>query len=141
MLLNNVSPGVWQIRTRGNAATEQTITMRNYSKTIGALAAASTLVAGNAMAELEGEVSVGYTNMYEFRFVDQGNDLVSAGVDLAGNIILRNTCSDNTTNWSIAADNVFGPIVDRTTLSSSAVSGDSAPDSSSNSNPNANFTY
>ncbi len=62
-------------------------------------------------------------------------------VDLAGNIIFRNTCSDNTTNWSIAADNVFGPIVDRTAPSSALVIGDSAPDSSSNLNPNANFTY
>lgn len=57
--------------------------MRKYSKTIGALAAASTLVAGTAMAEIEGEVSVSYTNMYEFRFVDLGNDLVTAAVDVA----------------------------------------------------------
>lgn len=57
--------------------------MRNYSKTIGALAAASTLVAGYASAELEGEVHVGYHNMYEFRFVDLGNDLIEAGVDVA----------------------------------------------------------
>lgn len=57
--------------------------MRNYSKTVGALAAASTLVAGYASAELEGEVHVGYANMYEFRFVDLGNDLVESGVDLA----------------------------------------------------------
>ena len=58
--------------------------MRNYSKTVGALAAASTLVAGYASAEIEGEVHVGYANMYEFRFVDLGNDLVEAGVDVAG---------------------------------------------------------
>jgi uncharacterized protein (TIGR02001 family) len=57
--------------------------MRKYSKTIGALAAASTLVAGTAMAEIEGEVSVGYANMYEFRFVDLGSDLVTASVDIA----------------------------------------------------------
>lgn len=57
--------------------------MRNYSKTVGALAAASALVAGNAMAEIEGEVAVGYHNMYEFRFVDLGSDLVTAQVDLA----------------------------------------------------------
>lgn len=58
--------------------------MRNYSKTVGALAAASTLVAGYASAEIEGEVHVGYANMYEFRFVDFGNDLIEAGVDIAG---------------------------------------------------------
>lgn len=57
--------------------------MRNYSKTVGALAAASTLVAGYASAELEGEVHVGYSNMYEFRFVDFGNDLVEAGADVS----------------------------------------------------------
>ncbi|MBK1827968.1 hypothetical protein [Haloferula rosea] len=57
--------------------------MRKYSKTVGALTAASTLVAGNAMAELEGEVNVGYSNMYEFRFVDLGNDLIYAGADIA----------------------------------------------------------
>ncbi|MCH7226574.1 hypothetical protein [Haloferula sp. A504] len=56
--------------------------MRNYSKTIGALAAASTLVAGYASAELEGEVHVGYHNMYEFRFVDLGQDLIEAGADV-----------------------------------------------------------
>jgi len=57
--------------------------MRNYSKTVGALAAASTLVAGYASAEIEGEVHVGYNNMYEFRFVDLGSDMVEAGVDLS----------------------------------------------------------
>ncbi len=57
--------------------------MRNYSKTVGALAAASTLVAGYASAELEGEVHVGYANMYEFRFVDLGDDLVEAGADVS----------------------------------------------------------
>ncbi|MEP4076417.1 hypothetical protein [Haloferula sp.] len=57
--------------------------MRNYIKTVGALAAASTLVAGSASAELEGEVHVGYANMYEFRFYDVGDDLVEAGFDLA----------------------------------------------------------
>lgn len=57
--------------------------MRKYTKTVGALAAASALVAGNAMAEIEGEIHVGYNNMYEFRFVDLGQDMVEAGVDLS----------------------------------------------------------
>lgn len=57
--------------------------MRNYSKTVGALAAASALVAGYASAEIEGEIHVGYSNMYEFRFVDLGQDLVEAGVNLS----------------------------------------------------------
>lgn len=57
--------------------------MRNYSKTVGALAAASTLVAGYASAEIEGEVHVGYHEQYNFRFVDLGSDLIEAGADLA----------------------------------------------------------
>src|SRR5206468_3050811 len=35
-------------------------------------------------------------------------------VDLAGNVIIKNTCSGNTINWVIAANNVCGPILDRT---------------------------
>ncbi len=57
--------------------------MRKYTKTVGALAAASALVAGYASAEIEGEVHVGYSSLYEFRFVDLGSDLIEAGVDLS----------------------------------------------------------
>ena len=57
--------------------------MTKYTKTIGALAATTMLMGGYAAAELEGEINVGYTNMYEFRFVDLGQDLVSAGADVA----------------------------------------------------------
>lgn len=58
--------------------------MQNYCKTIGALAAASALVAGNAKAEVEYEIHTGYTSEYIFRGLDLGNDLVEAGVDVAG---------------------------------------------------------
>lgn len=57
--------------------------MRNYSKTIGALVAASALVAGVASAELEGEVHIGGHSDYIFRGSDQGKGLAEAGVDLA----------------------------------------------------------
>lgn len=57
--------------------------MQNYCKTIGALAAASALVAGNAQAEVEYEIHTGYTSEYIFRGIDLGNDLVEAGVDAA----------------------------------------------------------
>jgi len=67
--------------------------MRNYSKTVGALAAASTLVAGYASAEIEGEVTVSYNNIYEFRFVDLGDDLVTAAVDVGTSV----------GNWSFSA--------------------------------------
>jgi hypothetical protein len=57
--------------------------MKNYCKTIGALAAASALVAGNASAEVEYEIHTGYTNEYLFRGLDLGDDLVEVGVDVA----------------------------------------------------------
>ncbi len=57
--------------------------MQNYCKTIGALAAASALVAGNAQAEVEYEIHTGYSSEYLFRGVDLGQDLVEVGVDAA----------------------------------------------------------
>jgi parallel beta-helix repeat protein len=62
-------------------------------------------------------------------------------VDSAGNLIVRNSCSGNATNWTIAANNVCGPIIDRTAPASAAVNGNSAPDSTGSTHPNANFTY
>jgi len=57
--------------------------MQNYCKTIGALAAASALVAGNASAEVEYELHTGYTSAYLFRGLDLGQDLVEVGADVA----------------------------------------------------------
>jgi hypothetical protein len=57
--------------------------MQNYCKTIGALAAASALVAGNATAEVEYELHTGYTTEYLFRGLNLGEDLVEAGFNAA----------------------------------------------------------
>lgn len=57
--------------------------MHNYCKTIGALAAASALVAGNAQAEVEYELHTGYSSGYLFRGLDLGDNLVEVGVDAA----------------------------------------------------------
>lgn len=54
--------------------------MRNYSKIIGALAAASALAAGNASAiDLGYNLHAGYTSEYLFRGANLGTDLVEAG--------------------------------------------------------------
>ena len=58
--------------------------MQNYCKTIGALAAASALVAGTASAEVEYEIHTGYTSSYIFRGLDLGDNLTEFGVDMAG---------------------------------------------------------
>lgn len=65
-----------------DAATETNTTiMQNYCKTIGALAAASALVAGTAKAEIEYSINGGYHNEYLFRGVQQGDDMTTVGVD------------------------------------------------------------
>lgn len=57
--------------------------MQNYCKTIGALAAASALVAGNANAEIEYELHTGYSSEYLFRGTNLGENLVEVGLDAA----------------------------------------------------------
>lgn len=69
-------------------------------------------------------------------FADRGID-----VDGLGNVIVRNTVSGNTTNWTIAASNVVGPIIDRTAPGGAAISGNSAAGTMGTTDPNANFTY
>jgi len=71
--------------TATDAATEnQHNIMQNYCKTIGALAAASALVAGTAKAELEYSINGGYHNEYLFRGVQTGSDMVTTGFDIGG---------------------------------------------------------
>lgn len=55
--------------------------MQNYCKTIGAMAAASALVAGTVQAEVEYEIHTGYSTEYIFRGDDLGNDLFEVGLD------------------------------------------------------------
>ncbi len=57
--------------------------MQNYCKTIGAMAAASALVAGTASAEIEYELHTGYSTQYVFRGQDLGDNLTEAGFDAA----------------------------------------------------------
>jgi parallel beta-helix repeat protein len=75
----------------------------------------------------------------------EGNNCSSndRGIDVraAGNIILRNTCSLNTTNWSIVANNVYAQIVDKTAPASAPVSGNAAASTSGSIDGNANFSY
>lgn len=78
-------------------------------------------------SRLEGNISI--TN-------DRGYDAVGAG-----NVIVRNTASANTTNWALVANNVFGPIFDRSAVVSGAVSGNSAVSSLGTTDANANFTH
>lgn len=64
-----------------------------------------------------------------------------------GNVVLRNTCSGNSTNYVIAANNRYGPIIDITATGTAAVNGNSAPStlaapsSAATTDPHANFAY
>jgi parallel beta-helix repeat protein len=75
----------------------------------------------------------------------EGNNCVLAdrGIDVnsGGNIIVRNTCSGNTTNWTFVANNYYGPIVDRTGILTLAVSGNAAGSALGSTDANANFSY
>lgn len=76
----------------------------------------------------------------------EGNNCTGADrgidVDISGNIIIRNTCSGNTTNWTIAAGNHYGPIIDRTVVAAPpSVNGNAATEALGSTHPNANFTY
>jgi len=74
-----------------------------------------------------------------------GNNCASANrgidVDFAGNIIIRNSCSGNTTNYDIIAGNRYGPIIDITAGGTAAVSGSSAASTVSSTDPWANFSF
>ncbi len=75
----------------------------------------------------------------------EGNNCTNADrgidVDAGGNIIIRNTCSGNTTDWDIAANNVVGPILDRRAPASAAINGFSFAGSLGTTEPNANFSF
>ena len=66
-------------------------------------------------------------------------------VDDVGNVIVRNTCRGNTTDWTIVADNIYGAIIDRriptTVVATNPVSGFAAASTMGSTDPNANFSY
>jgi uncharacterized protein (TIGR02001 family) len=79
--------------------------MQNYCKTIGALAAASALVAGTASAEVEYEIHTGYTSEYLFRGLDLGDDLTEVGLDAA---TTYNDINISAGIWATAFDDGIG---------------------------------
>lgn len=62
-------------------------------------------------------------------------------VDLARSVITGNACTDNVTDWVIAANNAIGPILDRRTTGGAAVNGFSAPTTLNTTDPHANFSH
>ncbi len=59
-----------------------------------------------------------------------------------GNLIVQNFCSGNASNWNLAADNHYGPIVNITALPGAAVSGmGGATSTLATTDPWANFSH
>jgi parallel beta-helix repeat protein len=75
----------------------------------------------------------------------EGNNVIGndRGIDVdgAGNMIVSNSAKLNTVNYKITANNVFGSIVDRTVVTSAAVSGNSAASAAGTVDPWANISY
>ena len=75
----------------------------------------------------------------------EGNNLISNGrginVDAAGNLIVRNSASNNSTDYVIAANNRYGPIIDLSAAGAPAVNGRSAADTTTATHPLANLAY
>jgi parallel beta-helix repeat protein len=75
----------------------------------------------------------------------EGNNVVGndRGIDVdgAGNVIVQNTAKQNTTNYDIADNNLFGEIVNQTVPGVPGVHGNSAASSIGTTDPWANISY
>lgn len=64
---------------------------------------------------------------------------VGIDVDGAENVIVRNTCGNNTQNFNFVANNIYGVIVDRTAPATAAVAGNAAAGTVGSTDANANI--
>ena len=61
-------------------------------------------------------------------------------VDGAANTIIRNTSTNCTIDYTIVADNRYGPIIDDTAIGTAAVNGSAAASTMGSTDPNANYS-
>ncbi len=113
--------------------------------TDGILCGGNSLVRGNTCS-LNGNGGTGAgirTALNGSRIEDNTCSGADTGIDIDGeaNIIIRNTCRGNSTNWTIAANNFVGPIIDRTAVGTAAISGNSSASTLGSTDANANFSH
>lgn len=79
-----------------------------------------------------------------------GNQAINGGTGIkvddpfpasTNNLVIRNTAGNNTTNFNIAANNRYGPILDITAGGTPGVTGDTGADTTTTTHPWANFSY
>lgn len=71
-----------------------------------------------------------------------GNSSYGISITGANNLIAGNACSVNTINWNIAANNVYGQVMDRTGLAVPGMSGSgTAASTVGTSDPHANISF
>ncbi len=130
--------------SRGFLILGDTIAFQNTASknlTTGITASANTLILqnrchGNGQA---GILVTSSNNRIEANHLT--DNPIGLDIDAAGNLILNNTCSANTSNWEFVADNLYGRIVDLTAVASPAVASDTAASVLISVDPWANFTY
>jgi parallel beta-helix repeat protein len=94
-------------------------------------------LSGNGLANIH--ISLDGDNRIEGNHCSKAD--VGIEVTVTGNVIVGNTCSGNTTNYSIVANNRYGPIVNITASGTAAVNGNSATSTLASTDPHANFAY
>ncbi len=76
--------------------------------------------------------------------IEENNSIgADRGIEVTGtgNVVIRNSCSGNSTDWVIAANNIHGPILDRRVPVSAAVNGFTASSTLGSTDANANYSY
>lgn len=109
----------------------------------GITATSNTLVRGNSVVNNGGTVATNANIRLigsDARLEDNNVCDAPIGIEVtsAGNIIVRNTASGNTLNWSVVAGNACLVVL---VTPAAAISGDSGGTSPGSTNPNANYTY
>lgn len=114
--------------------------------TDGILASGGNIITSN-MCDSNGQAVAGGAGIHvigaDNRIEDNNISSTDRGIETStsGNFVVRNTCSGNATNWVLAANTIYGPILDRTAPAAAAVNGSTGPGSLGTTDPNANFTY
>ena len=96
--------------------------------------------AGNITGNGTAIHATGQLNRIEANLASRSNRGIQA--DGQGNVIVRNTCTSNSGgNYVLAANNVYGPILNRTAPASVAVIGNSAASTLGSTDANANYAH